>query len=196
MEYFRRRLSMPANYRQLLGVFNSKPKNIRDYFVAFPDLVEDCEWEVPVSYVFLKIERVKHMTLYVGIRRLHRADAEMTWDLLNKDHMSRGRFRELFEIVFGKAIEKPILDKLSAGEKMRDRVVHGKNISAAEMRTGLKDAFDFCETFDGFVYRTAGFRPFGELRGFVGRGKPLSKETTRWVLQGMGIPAKLPTQTR
>jgi hypothetical protein len=185
---------MPANYRQLLAAFEAKPKNIRDYFDDFPKLVEEHDWEVPVSYVFLRIERVKHTTLYVGIRRLHRADAAMTWDALNKDHMSRGRFRDLFKIVFGAPIDPAILDKLAAGEKMRDGVVHGKNVSDAAMRTGLRDAFDFCDAFDQFVERTGGFRPFGELRGFVGRGKPLSKETTHWVLRGMGIPAKLASQ--
>lgn len=183
---------MPANYRQLLTAFEGKPQGIRDYFSDFPSLVEDYDWPVSVAYVFMRIEALKHTVLYCGIRRLHRADAEMTWDMLNKDHMSRGRFRELFEIAFGKPIDKPIVDKLGAAEKMRDRVVHGKALSDADMRTGLRDAFDFCEAFDEFVYDAGGFRPFGPLRGFVGRGKPLSKDTTRWVLRGMGIPAKPP----
>lgn len=185
---------MPANYKQLLAAFEGKPKSIRKYFSEFPSLVEDYEWAVPVSYVFLKIEAVKHTTLYCGIRRLHRADAEMTWELLNKDHMSRGRFRELFDVVFGTPIEKPILEKLNAAERMRDRVVHGKSLPDADIRTGLRDAFDFCEAFDDFVHGVGGFRPFGPLRGFVGRGKPLSKETTRWVLRGMGIPGKPPPE--
>ena len=38
----------------------------------------------------------------------------------------------------------------------------------------------------------AEFRPFGDLRGFKGRGQPLERTTTRWVLKGMGmgIPKK------
>jgi len=185
---------MPASYKQLLSVYAAKPSVIRDYFCDFQSLVEDYEWAVSVAYVFLKIERVKHTTLYAGIRKMHRADAGMTWDLLNKDHMSRGRFRTLFETVFGQPIEKPILDKLAAAEKVRDQVVHGKQLPDAAVRGGLRDALDFSEAFDDFVCREAGFRPFGALTGFAGSGKALSKDTTRWVLRGMGIPEKAPAQ--
>jgi hypothetical protein len=179
---------MPDNYKQLLTAFSEKPKNIRNYFESFPELVEGYVWPVSVSYVFLKIETVKHATLYCGIRKIHRADAELTREMLNKDHMSRGRFKELFAVVFGKPIDKSILDKLAAAEKIRDKVVHGKTLAPAEVRKGLRDAFDFCKAFDDFVHREAGFRPFGPLRGFAGRGEPLSKDTTKWVLRGMGIP--------
>ncbi|HYN46308.1 MAG TPA: hypothetical protein VES64_06420, partial [Allosphingosinicella sp.] len=68
----------------------------------------------------------------------------------------------------------------------------GKALPDAEMRAGLRDAFDFCEAFNEFVFGAGGFRPFGQLRGFKGRGEALSKETTRWVLRGMGIPHKAP----
>jgi hypothetical protein len=103
--------------------------------------------------------------------------------------MSRGRFKELFSIVFGKRIDKGILDKLSEAESVRDKVAHGKQLTQADARKCLADALDFAATFDQFVFDLAAFRPFGDLRGFRGRKEALSKKTTRWVLRGMGIPA-------
>ena len=183
---------MTANYKQLLSAFRAKPKSVRNYFVDFSSLVEDYEWGVSVSYVFARIEAVKHTTLYCGIVKLHRCNSELTWEMLNKDHLSRGRFWDLFQVVFGKRVPQPILDKLSSAEKMRDKVAHGKRQPDADIRTGLRDAFEFCEVFNDFVYSVGGFRPFGDLRGFAGPREKLSKETTRWVLRGMGIPAKGP----
>lgn len=181
---------MPANYKQLIALYDQKPKAIRTYFEDFPSLVEDYNWRVVVAYVFSRIEAVKHTTLYCGIVKLHHTDAALTWDMLNKDHMSRGRFKELFSIVFGKAIDKQILDQLASAERIRDRAVHGKQLSSADARVGIRDALNFCEAFNDFVSDLAGFRPFCDLRGFSGRREKLSKDTTRWVLRGMGIPAK------
>lgn len=104
--------------------------------------------------------------------------------------MSRGRFRELFKIVFGKTINKDLLDKLAEAEDIRDKIAHGKQRTDAQARKALNDVFDFATGFNTFVQDTAGFMPFGNLRGFKGRKQPLPKETTRWVLRGMGIPGK------
>lgn len=180
----------PANYKQVIALFEAKPEDIRFCFGSFPDLVRDYEWDVSLSYVFSRIEAVKHMTLYCGLVKRHWTDAALTRELLNKDHMSRGRFRELFKIVFDQQIPDAIQAKLSAAERVRDKVAHGKSLEAAEARRALADAFAFAEEFSDFVQDIAGIRPFGHLRGFKGRGESLTKETTRWVLRGMGIPPK------
>ena len=57
-----------------------------------------------------------------------------------------------------------------------------------EAREGLTSVLDFATEFNDFVSSLAGFRPFGKLRGYKGRKKPLPKATTRWILRGMGIP--------
>jgi hypothetical protein len=183
-------MAKPANYKQVLNHFRATPKQVQDYFPSFPELVENYSWDVSISYVFSRVEAAKHSTIYCGIMKLHWTNSALTRELVDKDHMSRGRFRELFKTVFGKPIEKALLDKLSGAEAVRDKIAHGKNWTAAEARTALTDVFDFATGFNDFVQATTGFKPFGDLRGFKGRKESLSKETTRWVLRGMGIPGK------
>jgi hypothetical protein len=138
--------------------------------------------------VFARIEAVKHDTLYKGLVKRHRTDSELTRQLLDKDHMSRARFRELFGVVFGTGIPAETLKHLETAEKIRDRAAHGKLLTDAKSRECLVEAFAFMRDFSSFVFQSAGFRPFGEGRGFKGRGQSLSKETSKWVLKGMGIP--------
>jgi len=183
-------MSAPANYKQVLNHFNQMPNDIKEYFPSFPALVQHYPWDVSISYVFSRIEAGKHSVIYCGIVKRHWTDATLTRELIDKDHMSRGRFRELFKTVFAKTIKKELLDKLSEAEAIRDRVAHGKPRSDAEARKALIDIFDFAKGFNDFVEQEGGFRPFGDLRGFKGRKETLPKETTRWVLIGMGIPAK------
>lgn len=180
----------PANYLQVLQSYRGSPEDIRNYFPTFEELVKNYSWDVAIAYVFSRIERLKHETIYCGIVKLHRTDSLLTRELVDKDHMSRSRFRELFKIVFGIAIDGALLKKLSEAEAVRDKVIHGKKWSDVQARTALIDVFDFSVGFNELVYETAKFRPFGDLRGFKGRQEPLSTETTRWVLRGMGIPGK------
>lgn len=107
--------------------------------------------------------------------------------------MSRGRFRDLFQVVFGKPLDKSLADKLYNAEKIRDKVLHGKDWTDAQAREALVNMFDFAENFNDFVYDLAGFKPFSDLRGFKGRKQSLPKPTTRWVLRGMGIGIKKAT---
>ena len=179
---------MPANYKQLLIHYESKPKEIKLYFGDPPKLVEQFVWEIPISYMFSKIEVAKRRTLHGGIVKIHRTDSALTAEMLDIDHMTRGRFRALFKIVFDKEIDQAILKKLSDAEAVRDRVAHGRRLNEAAARQCLADALDFSEELNEFVNGIAKFRPFADLRGFKGASAPLSKDTTRWVLRGMGIP--------
>jgi hypothetical protein len=184
-------MSNPANYKQVLRHFNNAPKEVREYFPWFSELVEHYSLDVSISYVFSRVEAAKHMTIYCGIVKLHWCDFELTKELVDKDHMDRGRFRCLFKTVFGKSINQELLDKLSKAEAVRDKISHGKKWSDAQARVALVDILDFATKFNDFVNTAAGFQPFADLRGFKGRKKALSKNTTRWVLRGMGIPGKV-----
>jgi hypothetical protein len=174
----------PANYKQVLLHFEKLPEDVRKYFPTFKELVERYSWDVSIAYVFSRLERAKRETIYCGIVKLHWTESSLTRQLIDKDHMDRRRFRDLFKTVFGVPIEKHLLEKLAEGESVRDRVIHGKIWSDAEARTALISVLDFCAGFNEFVQKRAGFPPFGDLRGFKGRKEPLSKETTRWVLLG------------
>jgi len=140
--------------------------------------------------MFSRIEQAKHMTIYCGIVKKHWCEIGLTRRAVNEEHMSRGRFKELFKTVFSEKIPDTLISKLEKGEKARDKIAHGKNWTQKEVREGLTAAIDFSVEFNDFVDKKAGFRPFGSLKGFKGRAESLSKATTNWVLKGMGIPNK------
>lgn len=166
------------------------PAQIQEYFPDFIELVEKYPWEVSVSYVFSRIELAKHMTIYCGIVKLHWCEAQLTRKAIDEEHMSRGRFKELFHTVFGERIPHDLLMKLEGGEKIRDKIAHGKNWEAKDVRESLVNVLTFAADFNEFVYKHGAFRPFGNLKGFKGRAESIHKSTTSWVLRGMGIPRK------
>ena len=183
-------MTSSKNYKQVLAHFNGKSQDIIRYFPEFKKLVVGYSWDVSVSYVFSRIETAKHMAIYCGIVKLHWADSALTKGLVDKDHMSRSRFRELFKTVYGNSMDAVLLDKLSSAEAIRDKVVHGKIWADKQARSALIDILDFAEGLNELTYKIAGFNILGDLRGFKGRKESLSRDTTRWVLRGMGIPAK------
>ena len=181
---------MARNYIQVINHYDKAPERVRNYFPRLIELVENYEWEISISYAHSRLERAKRMTIYCGIVKLHWCEATLTRKLINEDHMSRGRFRKLFEVVFGKRIPSRLIEKLEKAELIRDKISHGITWKEAEARKGLVDLIDFATEFNDFVDDQAGFRPFGNLKGFKGRKEPLTKQSTRWILRGMGIPGK------
>jgi len=178
---------MVKSYKQVIKHFQESSDEIQEYFPDFETLVKEYGWEIPVSYVFSRIERAKRMTIYCGITKLHWAESSLTRKLIHEDQMSRGRFYELFKIVFGKEIPDDIREKLEAAESVRDKIAHGMSWAPADARLAMTQVIDYAEAFNEFVNDIAGFQPFSNLRGFKGRGEPLTKDTTKWILRGMGI---------
>ena len=180
--------SSASNYKQVLARHAQLPKDIQSWLDSVPELIEGYKWEVSIAFVFMQIESMFHDALYRGLVKLHRTDSALTRELLDRDHFTRGRLKELFKTVFGVAIPSDVDDHLKAAETIRNRAIHGKRVTDAQARACLMAAFEFLEGFNRAVEAVAKFRPCGDGRGFKGRAESLSKETSRWVLRGMGIP--------
>ena len=181
---------MVQNYRQVIRHYEAAPEQVRNYFPEFVKLVESYDWEIPITYAFSRLERAKRMTIYCGIVKLHWCESTLTRDRINEDHLSRGRFKRLFKVVFGKRVPQPLIEKLESAESVRDKIAHGMTWTPAEARGCLVHLIDFAVEFNDHMANLADFRPFGDLRGFKGRRESLTKATTRWVLLGMGIPER------
>ena len=181
----------PRSYKDVIKHFNESSEDVQWYFQDLENLVAEYAWQVSIGYVFSQIERAKRMTLYCGIVKLHRCDASLTQTLIDREHLSRTRFIDLFGTVFGEPIPMDLIGRLKEAETIRDRAAHGsKDWREADARQCLVDAIGFAEGFNKFVYEQAGFRPFGKLQGFKGRRVALPKATTNWILKGMGIGSK------
>ena len=180
-------MTLARSRKGVLNDYNAAPAQVQKFFVHLPKLLDDLSLDVSLSYVFSQVELAQNLTLYCGIVKLHRADSTLARTAIDTHHMSRGDFKQKFEAVFGKPIPEKIGKLLETAEATRDRVMHGKSTTEKEKRQALVDVLQYAREFNELVVSLASFRPFGELRGFKGRAKPLDKSTTRWLLKGMGF---------
>jgi hypothetical protein len=137
--------------------------------------------------MFSCLEIAHNMALYCGVVKLHRAQSEVAWTAINSLHITRQGYRDLYKTVFGKPLKNEIIRKITEAEKIRDNVMHGKDVTQAEMRTAVLRLIEYSEQFNEFTFQIASFKPLGRLKGFKGRAEPLNKSTTRWLLKGMKI---------
>ena len=180
-------MNVPKTYKGIIARFKQAPEEIQDYFFPSIELIENYPWQVALAYMFSCIEIAHNMALYCGVVKLHRAHSEVAWSAINSLHITRQGYRDLYKTVFGKPLKKEIVRKITEAEKIRDKVMHGKNATQAEMRTAVYRLIEYSELFNDFAFQLAGFKPLGNLKGFKGRAEPLNKSTTKWLLKGMKI---------
>lgn len=180
-------MATPASWKSVVAHYNKAPPEVQSYFDAIPGLVKDYSWEVCLSYQFGRVELAHNMTLYCGVVKLHKVESTLARKAVEAHHITREHFKELFETIFDKRLRPGITKKLDDASKARDKVLHGKSTTPAELRKAVVDVLDYASDFNSFVDKNAGFMPFGPLKGFKGRAKPLEKSTSRWVLRGVGF---------
>jgi hypothetical protein len=172
----------------LRNYYRNCPDQIRGYFSELEGLLESSfSLDVALAYAFAKVEQAHINCLYCGITKLHQADKELTWVALYKFHMTREGFREKYSVIYGKPIPKSTIELLVFGEDVRDKVLHGKGGTPEEKRNAIAHVLEYARLLNDHCSGLNGPCPFGDLRGFKGRGTALKKGTTRWVLKGMGF---------
>jgi hypothetical protein len=180
-------MTTPSNWRGVVAKFNGLDPKVREYFSHLPGLAEHYPWEVAISYLYARVELAHNMLIYCSVVKLHRVHTEIASKGINNHHMTRDGFRTLFQTVTGKSIRADTLAKISYAEGVRDRLLHGKSVSEEQKRKAVVDILDYAIAFNADAHVCCGIKPFGKLKGFKGRTKPLDKSTSRWVLKGMGI---------
>lgn len=179
------------NYKAIIRHFDASPEEIKNFFKHTPKLVTDFDYQVAIGYVFLRTELGLNRSIYCGVVKLHRGEAELCRRIVNVQHMTREGFLALFKNVYGKELPMGVRSKIKDAEKIRDRVLHGKEVKDSDMRKAICDVLDYANAMNKFLEKEAGFQPFGgDLRGFKGRGEPLDAKTTKWILKGMGFGIK------
>lgn len=178
-------------YKALMKVYDSKPVEVKNHFADMPKLINDgLPYEIAIAYAFLKTEQAQNRALYGGVVKIHRGNGEFVRRVMNYQHLTRDGFKDIYKNVFGKQLDKNTTDKLKDAETIRDKVVHGKIVTDNELREAIADVLEYAEAFNAEVSEIAGFKPFGDMRGFKGRADSLDKKTTKWVMRGMGFGVK------
>lgn len=176
--------------KELLKIYDDLPDEVKRHFLHVPALINDFPYEVALAYSFLKIEQAQNRALYGGVVKVHRGEAEFVRRVMNFQHLTRDGFKEIYKNVFGVALTKVTAAKLDTAEKIRDRVIHGKSVNDSEMREAIADSLEYAGLFNEEVSGSAGFKPFGDMRGFKGRADSLDKRTTKWLMRGLGFGVK------
>lgn len=163
----------------------------KQYFFGIPSLVTGPGENLPaaLAYAFHLIETAHHRILYGALCRMHDANSILAKQAVDSQHMTRKKFRELFANVIGVDFPDSLIQKADSAEQIRDRIVHGKAASGAEIWQAIRQLVDYAIELNQLVLANAGFEAFGDMRGVVGRrgGTPLPQGTTRWLLKGMGF---------
>ncbi len=175
------------SYKSLLNKYNGCEKSLQNFFRDFPALAGVPLLEVSLAYLFLRIELVQNRILYCGVVKLHRAHSEVAQSVIGSHRLTRDGFKELYRNVYGESFPRNIQSELEKAEKVRDKVVHGKDVDDPRLREAIFDALVYSEKLSKHIQTKAGFDPFGSLRGFKGRKSPLDKSTTKWLLKGLGF---------
>ena len=183
-------MTAPASYKEVIKRYGECPDTISAYFNNFQKLVEDFQYEVAVAYCFLKLEQAYNRTLYGGSRKMRKVHPDIARSVLDKQHLTREGFLELYKNIYDKALPCQVVEQIKSAEKIRDRIIHGKKVEHKDARKCLVDILDFSTELEAEVRNIACFSPFGDMRGLTGRSQSLDKSTSRWVMKGLGFAIK------
>jgi hypothetical protein len=181
-----------ANRKRVLRCFIYLPQHIQDHFEHFQRLFEDrnLPLEVPLSYLFSRVELAQRDVLYCGVVKLHHGQSDIARKIIRQHHITRESFGELFANVYGERLVAEVPKRLETAANIRDRALHGSEPSQPEMRNAIVDVLEYAKMLDDSVFRLAGFRPFGNLRGVLAGRNRLPGRTTTWLMKGFGFGKK------
>lgn len=173
----------------LKNFYFNRADEVKRYFNYLPDLINGgFPLNICLAYCFYRVEVAHNMAIYCGIVKLHKGDSDMTRRIVDNWDMYRDGFREKFELVYDCKRPCWITRGIRDAQKVRDDVMHGSSKTAKEKREAIGLTLRYAEEFNSIVEEEAGFEPFtDDLRGYKGRASSLDKQTTRWILKGMGF---------
>jgi hypothetical protein len=179
---------VPVGWKGVRSAFQAAHADVQAFFHEYPALLEKFSWETCMAYLFTKIEQGHRRALYCGVVKLHSVDPELAWDAIQRWEMTRTGFRQQLDEVLQMKLPKDLSAVLEEAERIRDKVIHGYQVPDVDHRRGAVRALDYAQGFRSLVDESAGFSPYGDLRGFSGAAKKLPKATSRLVLKGLGFP--------
>ena len=132
------------SYKGLLKKYDDLPEEIKNYFKELPNLINEEKqlYEVTLAYLFLKIEQAQNRCLYGGMVKIHRSNTTFASRIINKQHLTREGFKKLYKNIFGIPLSENSVSKLKEAEKIRDQVIHGKEVSDKDLRKAIVDCLE------------------------------------------------------
>ncbi|MEO1829602.1 MAG: hypothetical protein ABGX82_12370 [Pseudomonas sp.] len=185
-------MSSPTpTYKAILRKYETYSESLQGYYADLPNLLNDgYGYETLIGYMYIRLEQAQNRILYGGVVKVHRGARDFVWRVVNKQHVTRKGFLELYQNIFGKKLDDNITGMIVDAEKVRDKIIHGKYVKDSEKRQAICEILECSHELNELVKKHAGFYPFGSMRGFKGRADHLDNRTTKWVLRGLGFGVK------
>ena len=187
---------VPGNWRGVVARISGSSGDVRGYFDPVTELIEQYRWEVSIGYLFTcveqalftRVEQAHNHLLRGAAVKLHGVNAETARRFVDRQHMTRREFSRLYRNVVGDAVPERSARLLSDAEKVRDRVVHGKDVAGRDQRKAIVYVFEYAEGINARLQDKATFSPFrADQRGYAGRRVTLPKATSVCVMKGLGF---------
>lgn len=175
------------NWKTVIAEYNGFDEEIKKYFSFLPPLAKEYPWKITLGYMFTNMEIAHNMMIYCGLVKLHKVSPKLANIAVNQEHISVGKFYELTIKIFQKPFSKELLALKKQIEKVRNKIVHGKEIKDEEMRKTVLDVLVYSKRINDYVYDVGSFKPFASLIGYKGGVRTLDDATSRWILKGMGF---------
>ncbi|WP_139307547.1 hypothetical protein [Rhodovulum sp. ES.010] len=179
---------MAKSYKALKKQFDELSADTKSYLHKLEGLLAGSDkYDIALAYIFMKLEEGHHRALKCGLIRRHKCNSAKADEALEQQHFTREYFRKVFKNVLGKDIPSAAREKLASAEGIRDKQIHGKSVSDADLRQGISDALTYISNLGEFVKEKTNKNPFGDLRGLAGKTQLLDEATSYWLLKGVGL---------
>ncbi len=166
--------------------FDGLPKPVQKYFGDFKSLIaHNYAWDIILAYLFMEVERGQHDILYGALVKKYKVDKDYARDALDLLEMKRPEFRELYHILAKKQIEPEIISCIERAVTTRNKVIHGKDTGEGAKKEAIMFILEYAHLLNEQVYKDFIFKPFGNKKGFKGRGVSYNKKTSGWVIEGI-----------
>lgn len=167
--------------------FNTLSAEVKTYFVHTPKLIDSFPPDVCLAYLFSGIRAVHRRAFYLGIVRKYNTDRDLTFELVDLRTFQLSEFSHEFEKVFGHHFATETIEHLEQVQRTRNKSLHGQSVKPQETLQAVLDILEYAEALNNDLKDLIGKTPFKGLEGAAGRIKPLNRETSMWILKGMGF---------
>jgi hypothetical protein len=160
----------------------------KTYLVGIESLLDEPKtFGVALAFAFMKVEEGQHRALKCGLVRIHKCNSKKVDEALGKQHFTRSYFKTVFKNVMGEEVETVGLDAINKAEKVRDKLIHGKGASQADLREAIINVFEYITVLGKQVEAKTSKNPFGDLRGLAGKTTLMDPVPSYWLLKGLGF---------
>ncbi len=173
--------------RHLNEKYRELPDTVKDYFVKTQPLINDESWDILIAYLFMQVEKAQYSIVYCAMVKKHKVDKIIARNILSNFHMKREIFPRLYKILGGNEINAETLQFSKDAERVRDKILHGndKGVVDNHKKKAILSILEYSKLLNDLANTDFGFKPFGDLTGFNGRGRTYKSETSRWIIMGI-----------